>query len=291
MAPKNPKSHTANLHCPDVKPAALCWHYLKHGPLWNHVPLARKQNMTLNETDSPQCQRHWGIQRSSACRTPLCQKLGPASQATTEASGDRMQITPCTSWDSRSLICLNTSIQKIQSLSDPTPIDYDLMSLGCSRGLEFLKDFPGDSNVQVCLVTNAPGTKFLLSKQGWTQEDWEVMSPSYCTSVHRAGRIQRHYPRFQVALQGPTGKAGRAIWGKVIWEASFCLTDQGVLSERGISLSNRYLTHHLEGKRQSITPHTLARKEFIFRSAFPYTFYSNSTSSVKICTHKMHPLH
>lgn len=78
--------------------------------------------------------------------------------------------------------------------------------------------------------------------------------------------------------------------GKVTWEASFCLTGQGTLSKKGIGFSSRCLPT-IWCKRQSVTTHTLARKKFIFKSASLYTFYSNSTSSVKVCTHKMHPFH
>lgn len=91
------------------------------------------------------------------------------------------------------------------------------MSLEYSLGLEFIKDFPGDSKMQTSLGTNAPpGTKLLLFQLGRMKKDLEVMSPPPCTSVDRAERIQRCYPRFQVGLQGPTGKTGIATQGKVI---------------------------------------------------------------------------
>lgn len=107
-------------------------------------------------------------------------------------------------------------------------------------------------------------------------------------TLHRGGTEQEGF-RGTVSgsqVKRAQGEGRNSHVGQRDLEASFCLTGPGILSERGISLSNRYLTHCLEGKRPSITPHTLARKEFIFRSTFLCTFYTNSSSSVKVCTHK-----
>ena len=134
------------------------------------------------------------------------------------------------------------------------------MSRGCSPGLELL-ELPGGSNVQTC-----HGDKALLSKWVWMQGDFNT---SCCTSVGTAGGTQRRCPGFQLALQGPTGRAGIATWGKEIWVASFCLTGQGILSERGIGrLSNRAYPPSGRQKGQRDTPH-FTRKEFICGSASP----------------------
>lgn len=113
------------------------------------------------------------------------------------------------------------------------------------------------------------------------------MSPLPALVLIEQRGFQRCYTRIQIALRGPAGKTEIA---KETWEASFCLTGQGILSKKGISFSSRRLPT-IWCKGYSVTPHTPARKKFIFRSASLYTFYSNSTSSVKVCTHKMHPLH
>lgn len=91
-------------------------------------------------------------------------------------------------------------------------------------------------------------------------------------------------------MQGPTGKAGIATWGKVIWEASSCLTGQGALSERGISLFNRP-THHLEGKGESVVPRAVVRKEFIFGVYLSIPLIVILPLVFKSVFIKLHPLH
>jgi hypothetical protein len=73
----------------------------------------------------------------------------------------------------------------------------------------------------------------------------------------------------------------------VTWAASFYLTGQEISSKADQTLQQVPSHHHVGGRRERVTPHALARKEFILRSAS----LSSSASSVKVYTQKLRIQH